>query len=120
MLVVDVVDNRTQEQHTIPVEQYEMQRNNFATGLKDAIYVAVNNNYYEVPDDFFENVGKSGKSAPKAVKAVEEEDESDESTDPVYAEWVTLQAKSKEVTYPKLKAEEKARYQELKALFQAE
>jgi hypothetical protein len=103
MLVVDVVDNRTQERLTIPVEQYEAQRNTFNSSLKDAIYVAVNNVYYEMPE------------AP-----VEQEAAETESSDPVYAEWVALQAKSKEISYPKLSGEEKARYQELKTLFQAE
>lgn len=103
MRVVDVVNNRTQEVETISVETYEMQRNHFLPDIKDALYVPKNNIYYDIPDVV---------EAP--VEPVASLPASGEDT---FAEWTALQAKSKEVTYAKLSGVEKARYQELKVLF---
>jgi hypothetical protein len=101
MRVVDVVNNRTQEVETITVEAYEMQRNHFLPDIKDALYVPKNNIYYDVPDEV------SPVVEAKLPASGEE----------AFAEWTALQAKKDEITYQKLSGEEKARYQELKTLF---
>lgn len=106
MRVVDVVNNRTGERETISVEKYEMQRNNFLEDIKDALYVPVNNIYYEMAVE-----GEEAIPAPVAPVMTSSSGEDN------FSEWETLQAKVKESGYAKLLGPEKTRYQELKLLF---